>query len=601
MSDTDEQAVDLSAGLDNVQIEDTENDNNLGVKGIVLLLNNHWDESRELFEKHRSQSLVMHFGGAFVHVLQAIMALEEEKIAAAKVGMEDVEKKCRESLHQMKKQKKKSKGTQSDTAGQEDRWMCQIIIADSLLFQAVMTFMNQDIPSYMKGGWLLRKSWKIYEKVHKDISEHYDDSRKNGKVKVRADSTSIVDQVDKEEGANGEPKIGKVAEVPAAVGSAEGTAELMTKETLSRLLGAVSFGYGAFQLALSMLPDKVLKLIELIGFHSDKENGLKALEFSMHSKDMRAPLAVLTMLWYKVLLKPFYTETFQDEELKEVTDLIEQYQSEYPESAMFLFFKGRVCRLQKDLDGALAEYEKAKELCEGLIELRNGAMFEIGWCNLMKLNYDTSMEIFSTLLESSKWSKCFYTYMVALCQGSKGAVDIASNLMKTVPGLVKRKTNQIEAFVSRRAQQFKKIKLTDTLCELLILELIYMWNNLSQCSRKETDKMLAICGAVEEKKFFHVRSLIEGAIYRQHGDLEFSDQCFKEALARHEGLKYDYHIAAHALYERGNYRVQNGEKTEEGKKMLLKAKDGFKEYDFENRLNVRIRALLSTLDGQTKK
>lgn len=31
--------------------------------------------------------------------------------------------------------------------------------------------------------------------------------------------------------------------------------------------------------------------------------------------------------------------------------------------------------------------------------------------------------------------------------------------------------------------------------------------------------------------------------------------------------------------------------------MLLKAKDGFKEYDFENRLNVRIRNVLKTLDS----
>lgn len=40
---------------------------------------------------------------------------------------------------------------------------------------------------------------------------------------------------------------------------------------------------------------------------------------------------------------------------------------------------------------------------------------------------------------------------------------------------------------------------------------------------------------VEEKKFFHLRSLIEGAIYRQLGDTQFSEQLFKEAIARHEG------------------------------------------------------------------
>lgn len=65
------------------------------------------------------------------------------------------------------------------------------------------------------------------------------------------------------------------------------------------------------------------------------------------------------------------------------------------------------------------------------------------------------------------------------------------------------------------------------------------------------------------------------------------------------GLKYDYHIAAHALFERGSYAIQFDERKEEGKKMLLKAKDGFKEYDFENRLNVRIRNLLKNMDNKT--
>lgn len=48
----------------------------------------------------------------------------------------------------------KGSQTQSaaDSPSQEDRWMSQIIVADSLLYQAVLTFINQDIPSYMKGS-----------------------------------------------------------------------------------------------------------------------------------------------------------------------------------------------------------------------------------------------------------------------------------------------------------------------------------------------------------------------------------------------------------------------------------------------------------------
>lgn len=54
----------------------------------------------------------------------------------------------------LQRMKKKAKGGQQETAAnQEDRWMSQIIVADTLLCQAVLTFMGQDIPSYMKGLW----------------------------------------------------------------------------------------------------------------------------------------------------------------------------------------------------------------------------------------------------------------------------------------------------------------------------------------------------------------------------------------------------------------------------------------------------------------
>lgn len=65
-------AVELSSSLDDVQIEETgvEDDNALAMKGIVLLLNNKWDESHEIFNKYKTQSVVMHFGGAFVNYVQ---------------------------------------------------------------------------------------------------------------------------------------------------------------------------------------------------------------------------------------------------------------------------------------------------------------------------------------------------------------------------------------------------------------------------------------------------------------------------------------------------------------------------------------------------
>lgn len=46
---------------------------------------------------------------------------------------------------------KSSTSAAGDMMTQEDKWTSQIIVADVLLYQAVLTFINQDIPSYVKG------------------------------------------------------------------------------------------------------------------------------------------------------------------------------------------------------------------------------------------------------------------------------------------------------------------------------------------------------------------------------------------------------------------------------------------------------------------
>lgn len=51
----------------------------------------------------------------------------------------------------LKKKMKSSSGAAGDMMTQEDKWTSQIIVADVLFYQAVLTFINQDIPSYVKG------------------------------------------------------------------------------------------------------------------------------------------------------------------------------------------------------------------------------------------------------------------------------------------------------------------------------------------------------------------------------------------------------------------------------------------------------------------
>ena len=61
--------------------------------------------------------------------------------------------------------------------------------------------------------------------------------------------------------------------------------------TVKRLMAAVSFGYGLFHLAVSLLPPKLLNVIHFLGFEGDRQTGIQALLFSRQGEDMRGPLA----------------------------------------------------------------------------------------------------------------------------------------------------------------------------------------------------------------------------------------------------------------------------------------------------------------------
>lgn len=64
----------------------------------------------------------------------------------------------------------------------------------------------------------------------------------------------------------------------------------MTKDVV-RLMAAVSVGYGAFNLILSLMSPMVIPLIGMLGFRGNRQTGLEALAFAKNGPDVHAPLA----------------------------------------------------------------------------------------------------------------------------------------------------------------------------------------------------------------------------------------------------------------------------------------------------------------------
>ncbi|KAI0232026.1 hypothetical protein LSAT2_017624 [Lamellibrachia satsuma] len=142
-----------------------------------------------------------------------------------------------------------------------------------------------------------------------------------------------------------------------------------------------------------------------------------------------------------------------------------------------------------------------------------------------------------------------------------------------------------------QAKKLIKSGLSQEHCTLRCLEVLYLWNSLSTCRHADLETMLEVCNQQTDKKLFHLRSLIEGALYRELGDTEMAIQCFREAIARQEGMKDDLYVAAYALYDLGSILMHTPQTWNEGSVFLHKAKD-MSDYDFEGRLNIRIYAAL---------
>lgn len=129
--------------------------------------------------------------------------------------------------------------------------------------------------AYIKGGWILRKAWKMFNKCYNDITHLQEGGRKRGPEPPSASSTSDPSGCSRSSSHGGPSQ----------------RLDGISPEALDRLKGSVSFGYGLFHLCISMVPPHLLKIVNLLGFPGDRHQGLSALTYASESKDMKAPLA----------------------------------------------------------------------------------------------------------------------------------------------------------------------------------------------------------------------------------------------------------------------------------------------------------------------
>ncbi|XP_073997165.1 tetratricopeptide repeat protein 39C-like [Rhodnius prolixus] len=583
----------------------------LARRGIQLVLNNKYKEAEALF-KNKRDSIQLAAGHSYVVFMNAVMTFEEDSLEEAMVVLKELEGKCAQNLGWIRAMKNRVFG--KSELGVYETLEQQITLADCQVCIAFLNFMTQDSTAgYVKGGWALRKAWGLYHTAYNELSSQYRkvfglQSQLPGESpswRVIAStsntpSTTPVSPMSPTSAAwnQSEPQCNGYRRHFYRLFSPLPSPQICPEE-VQRLMCAVSFGYGLFHLCVSLLPATILRLIHILGFVGDRTVGLEALMFARQGPDMRAPLAILALLWYHTIMRPLLALNSQiiSSGIVAADALVDESKAEFGESALFLFFRGRIHRLKNELDHAVRTYREAVDKSVQR-ELSLLCLHEMGWCRLIQLDYKQAFTAFFQIKEQSRWSKDFYTYLSAVCAGSLGEITVvahlAHNLLKK-PEVLK---SQLDLMIARRAKLLLPTK-TAAYYRCLVYEMLYLWNSLPPSAGLLT--ILKDCEDVhrgDEEPMIGLKNLINGVCHSQLGmtaaavDILHLVSSQRKLAEVDETKANDSHIPANALYEQAVILIRNPETCDEGRKLLESAQNDFNGYDFENRLKLKIHAAM---------
>lgn len=230
-------------------------------------------------------------------------------------------------------------------------------------------------------------------------------------------------------------------------------------------ISGVKFGLGCFNLMLSILPTSLLKLVEFIGFSSDRNFGLSLLEsqggWESFHKDPEQPLPEQTdarsglrrqfcdmvIITYHTVISTFMPVPDADPIFSE--RLIQFNLTKYPSGVFFLYFSGRSLAARGLLDEAILQFKKTIEIQREWRQLQHICYWELGLLFLMKGEWESAHECFEILSQESNWSKATYTYFSATAlydqaqdmtnqEEKEKAMKKVEALMKSIPKLTKK-------------------------------------------------------------------------------------------------------------------------------------------------------------------
>lgn len=100
---------------------------------------------------------------------RAVMSFDEEAMDLAYKCLESTESFCEAGNKKFSLFGNSSLKSEPLTA--HEKLYRRAIVADCILFEAILVFLKQGLTSYVKGGYLLRKAYKMFQKIFQETEQ----------------------------------------------------------------------------------------------------------------------------------------------------------------------------------------------------------------------------------------------------------------------------------------------------------------------------------------------------------------------------------------------------------------------------------------------
>ncbi|KAJ8040416.1 Tetratricopeptide repeat protein 39B [Holothuria leucospilota] len=490
---------------------------------LDLFLNNRYNDAKDALKPWVNTSMYHALGYATVHYFQAIMTFEpcdiQEAIHWIKNSSRVASLFRRKSriLHTMLWRNPYEFYT-------EEEAHAELCYAESVLERAMLTFIQDDnLVSFIKGGLKIRSGYQAYKNAVQLLS-----NRKWGDASSKMHFES-----------------------------------------------GVRLGRGTFNLMLSILPKRILKVLEFVGFTGSQERGLHELEVGSSLPSLRSPLCTCTLICFHTVTSVVLGTGDGDPEYSErkLGECLEKY----PNGVIFLFLAGRTKTISAKIDETTYLYQQAA---------------------FMSMCSPQSNELKSRVRE-------IFSQVPIYKQKIAG---------KSIP---------LEKFSVLKA---RKCLQHGWLTSLAGLELIYLWNGFSILSKDRTllEPILALIEkTVKELRNikgsyacyaddYSVAMLLKGVIQKALNKPSQAELCFHEVLLKcqpemtmkvlpfpnsEDHLKYNHYLVPYTLLELGILYLQYN-RLHDANTFLYQCRDHNKKYILENRLHFKLHAALETLKAK---